>query len=97
MKFVFGIQKTNEEQQVSDRLTLEEALQQWKSREYDHHEYKIVMHEGIPTSTPERPLDVMYIYVEEEDLQAMTENNHERLNEFTITPFLISEYHEPGS
>ncbi len=97
MNFVFGIQKTEGEQQVSDLLTLEEALQQWKSRGYDHHEYKIVMRKGLPMSTPERPLYVMNIYIAEEDLQAMAENNHERLNEFTITSFLISEYHEPGS
>jgi hypothetical protein len=94
---VYVIQKTEGKQPVSGRLTLFEALSEWKLRGYDHHEYKIVMRKGIPTSTPERPLDVMYIYVEEEDLQAMTENNHECLNEFKITSFLISGYHEPGS
>jgi hypothetical protein len=97
MNFVFGIQKFNQEQLVSGLLTLFEALQEWKSRGYDHHEYKIVMRKDLPVSAPERPLNVMNIYVEEEELQAMTENNHERLNEFTITSFLISEYHEPGS
>ena len=82
---------------VSDFFTLEEALLEWKSRGYDHHEDKIVMREGLPIRIPEKPLDIMYIYVPEKDLQAMTENNREHLNEFTITSFLIGGYHESGS
>ena len=97
MSLVFWIQKTNKEQLVSGRLTLEEALQQWKSRGYDHREYKIVMRKGPPRSVSERPIDVIYIYVTEGDLQKIAKNNHEQLNEFTITSLLISGYHESGS
>ena len=97
MNFVFGIKKTEGEQPVSGRLTLIEALSEWKSQGYDHHEYKIVMREGLPIRIPEKHLDVMYIYVTEKDLQAMAENNLEHLNEFTITSFLIGVYHESGS
>ena len=97
MNFVFRIQKTDGEQPVSGHLSLEEALSVWKLRGYRHPEYTTVMGKGQPIHNPEKPLDFMYMYVSEEDLQKMAENNHKYLNEFTISSFLIGGYHESGS
>ncbi len=94
MSLVYVIQKTEGKQPVSDYLLLEEALYQWKVMGYKHPEYQITMCEGPEIRIEEDPIEVMYFFFSDEDLQG---DLNEFLDGFSFNTFLLGEDHESGS
>ena len=94
---VFVIQQTDRKQPVSEFLLLEEALQQWKDQGYEHPEYQIVMCIGPARPIPERPIEAIYMFVLDEELQEWSHDIHGLLDDFSISTFFVSGDHESGS
>ncbi len=94
MSLVYVIQKTEGKQPVSDYLLLEEALNQWKVMGYKHPEYQITMCEGPEIIIEDDPIEVMYFFVSDEDLQ---DDLNELLDGFSFNTFKIGGEHESGS
>jgi hypothetical protein len=86
MEYSFVILQADKEKQVSDYLLLEEALQHWHVMGYKHPEYQIVMCKGPEISILEEPIEVMYFFLSDEDLQA---DLNELLDGFSINTFLF--------
>lgn len=97
MNLVFVIQKTEGKQTVSDFLLLEEALLMWRLMGYKHPEYQIMMCKGPVIPIPESPIEAKYIFVSDQELQEVSNNTNEILDDFTVSTFLLGGYHESGS
>ena len=94
---VFVIQQTGSKQLVSDFLLLEEALQLWKEQGYEYPVYQIVMCKGPARPIPERPIEAMYVFVLDEELQEGSHDIHGLLDDFSISTFFLGGDHESGS
>ena len=94
MSLVYVINKTEGKQPVSDYLLLEEALQQWRVMGYEHPEYQITMCEGPEIIIEDDPIEVMYFFVSDEDIQ---DGLNELLDGFMFNFFNIGGEHESGS
>ena len=94
---VFVIQKTDSKQLVSEFLLLEEALQLWNVEGFDHPEYQIIMCIGPARPIPERPIEAIYMFVLDEELQEGSHDIHGLLDDFSISTFFLGGDHESGS
>ena len=67
MSLVYVIRMRDREQPVSDYLLLEEALYHWEVMGYEHPEYYIEVFEGPEIYLPDKPIEVLYLFVADDD------------------------------
>ena len=94
MSLVYVIRKKGREQPVSDYLLLEEALYHWNVMGYEHPEYYIEVFEGLEIIIEDEPIEAMYLFFSDEDLQ---DEHNELLDGFLFNIFTIGGDHESGT
>ena len=85
MRLVYVIRKRDRKQPVSDYLLLEEALYHWEAMGYEHPEYYIEVFEGPEIPLPDKPIEVMYLFIADDD---STDEYLEPIENFHITRFM---------
>ncbi len=94
MSLVYMIRMKDREQPVSDYLLLEEALYHWNAMGYEHPEYYIEVFEGPEIINEEEPIEVMYLFISDEDT---LDDHNELLDGFSFNTFAIGGDHESGA
>ncbi len=85
MSLVYVIRKRDRKQPVSDYLLLEEALYHWNAMGYEHPDYYIEVFEGPEIPLPDKPIEVLYLFVADDD----SEDEYPRpIENFHITRFM---------
>ena len=85
MSLVYVIRKKDREQPVSDHLLLEEALQHWEAMGCTHQEHYIEVFEGTEISRPEKPIDIIYLFIDGADSYDGDQGN---IDDFDVTRFM---------
>ena len=85
MSLVYVIRKKDREQPVSDQLLLEEALRHWEVMGYSHKEHYIEVFEGPEISRPEKPPEVIDLFIDDTDFSDEGQGN---IDDFDIDFFL---------
>ena len=93
MSLVYVIRMKDREQPVSDYLLLEETLYHWNAMGYERPEYYIEVFEGPEIIIEEEPIEAMYLFISDEDLQ---DENNELLDGFSFNSFSIGGDYESG-
>lgn len=84
MSLVYVIRKRDRKQPVSDYLLLEEALYYWEVMGYEHPEYYIEVFEGPEIPLPDKPIEAMYLYFDDDT----PDEYPEPIENFQVTRFM---------